>query len=269
MNDFDMTPAPPAAAELPPPEDGHESLVRIGAELTALDAAHLARINIDIPRACALAIGALPAIRAMRPQVVEHLPRFPVEALDKLRDYAYALYYAHMMCSPPKPNGQAVRALFAEATSLRTLMLAQAEALAMKGLFDRAKVDEIRGGSGYVDAANDVIALSLMYRQAWSTVKDKTCVGEAECLRADVSGRELLTAMGTRMQREEDGTKAETQLRRARCFTLFVRAYDRCRQAASHLRWDHGVAPRIVPPLSQRTRRRPRRDAGAEAGGPP
>ena len=256
-----VTPAP-----LPSMEDGHESLVRIEPELSAIPEGELAHINIDIPRACALAIGALPAIRSLRPSVVEHLPTFPIESLDKLQDYAHALYYAHLMCEPKRRPGERGQALFVAATELRTLLLAQAKVLAMKGLFEGAKVDEISSGSGYVDAANDIIALSLLYRQNWSVVKDKTVVEEADCGRADVLGRDLLAAMGARMQVSDRLTKSQTIDRRNRCYTLFVRTYDRCRQVASHLRWDQGDADVLVPPLVRRSKRKKERPDATATG---
>jgi len=258
MKNFDI-PAPTPPPPLPSAEDGHEALVRIEPELCSIPEKELAHINIDIPRACALALGALPAIRSLRASVVEHLPTFPIESLDKLEDYTYALYYAQLMCAPKRRRGEGVQALFAEVTELRTLLLAQAKLLAMKGMFDRAKVEEISSGSGYVDAANDIIALSLLYRQNWSLVKDKTVVEEADGRRADVLGRELLAAMGARMQASDRLTNAQTVDRRNRCYTLFIRAYDRCRQVASHLRWDQGDADVLVPPLVRRSKRKGRR----------
>ena len=255
MADFDLTPAPEPSIQVAA-DDGYQALVRIGDELSSMQDSDVAHINLDIPRACARAIGALPALRSLRPSIVEHLPTFDIAAVDRLEDYAHALYYAHLGCSPPRAPGHESQALYQQASELRALLLAQAELLAMKGLLDAAKLSEIRSGSGYIDTANDVVALSLQFRQSWSAVQGKCVVTQDDCERADVVGRALLTAMGVRMVRDERLTKEETRQRRSRCFTLFVRAYDRCRQAAGYLRWAHGDADRLVPPLSTRARRK-------------
>lgn len=268
MADFDITPAP--EAPMPPPtEDGYQALVRIAGELSSIGDAELVHINVDVPRACARAVGALPAIRRLRADIVEHLPRFDIAVVDKLEDYTHALYYAHLMCAPPRAPGEAAQALYDEATQIRSLLLAQAEVLAMKGVLDPAKVAQIRSGSGYVDTANDVVSLSLVFRQAWPAVQGKSVVTQADCERADVVGRELLTAMGARMVGEERLTKEETRLRRSRCYTLFVRAYDQCRQAAAYLRWKEGDADLLVPPLSQRAGRKRKPERAPAAGSTP
>ena len=45
-------------------------------EMASLDADELARINVDIPRAVATVLSALPALLALRPTIARDLPTF-------------------------------------------------------------------------------------------------------------------------------------------------------------------------------------------------
>jgi len=252
-----VIPRKPKPAPLPAPEDGHESLLRIAPELHALTSSEILPINLDIPRACAIAIGALPGIRSLRPLVVRDLPNHPLAVMDALEDYAMATYYAHLMAAPRSRSNERLQRVYQEVRKLRREMLDQAELLADRGHFDPNKVAQIRGGVGYQDVADDVISLSLLFRLNWPVVCDKTIIEQIDCERADVLGRELLTIRGTRLQPVAQGMTMDQALdRRSRCYTLFIRAYDCCRQAASFLRWKEGDADRVTPPLSPRPKKR-------------
>lgn len=60
--------------------------------------------------------------------------------------------------------------------------------------------------------------------------------------------------------------------RRQRAFTLFARAYDECRRAATYLRWQEGDADELVPSLysgRNASRRGPEEPEPAIPAGPP
>lgn len=248
----------PEAVELPLPsaEDGRAALARLEPRLAALSPEALVPINLDIARACAVALGAQPAVERLRPAIAQHLPTFPLDEVDGLGDCTLALYYAHLACGPRRRADKALERVYREVLALRAHLLFQAEALARAGYFDLERVVAIRRGSGYLDMANDLVSLSLMFRERWAVVASKTPVERAECERADVLGRDLLARMGRRLQ-PNGGDPAQHLANpresgrdlRARCFTLFVRTYDLCRQAAVHIRWRQGDADEWVPSL--------------------
>lgn len=255
-----QTPAPPTSDEpaAPPSEsDGYEAFRRIEPEIAALPEIEVRRVTGEIPRCVAIALGAMPALRVLRVDIVRELPNHPIDQLDKLPEYALASYYTHFMATPAGRTIAGLQSLLAEAAPLRERLLVGAGALAHVGVFDAEKIAEIRSGSGHLDTANDLVALSLVFRVAWPMVHDKTPVTQAECERADRLGRELVTAVGARMQPSaEPGSIDRHADHRARAFTLFTRAYESCRQAVSYLRWNRGDADLLVPSLFTRPRSR-------------
>jgi hypothetical protein len=248
---------PSETPSLPSLEDGYESYRKLEAEILAVPEVEVVRVQVDVTRACAIALGAVKAIQSMKPLVTGKLPAHDLQAIDNIVDYIFAAYYAHAISAPPARDVEKLQKLSEEATALREDLLVQAEALAHKGYFDAGKVAEIRGGTGYLDTATDLTSLSLLFRSGWTIVKDKTTVTQQEAERADVLGREILAAMGARLQPNGEATTLDEAMdRRARAFTVFQRAYERCRQAAAYLRWDEGDADSLVPSLFIRARSR-------------
>lgn len=255
----------PQTPTLPSLEDGYESYRKLEPEILAVPEAEVLRVQVDVTRACAIALGAVKAIQSMKPLVTGKLPAHDVQAMDNIVDYIFAAYYAHAISAPPARDVEKLQKLAEEAAPLREDLLVQAEALAHKRYFDAGKVAEIRAGTGYLDIATDLTSLSLLFRSGWPLVKDKTTVTQEEAERADVLGREILAAMGSRLQPNGEATTLDQAMdRRARAFTVFQRAYERCRQAAAYLRWDEGDAESLVPSLFLRPRSRKVAVAGPE-----
>lgn len=227
------------------------ALASIQAELDAMGAEEVMHIRVDISRAVATALGAWPRIRELRPRLVEELPSFPRRLFDGLETYALAALYAHLSATAELAD-DTLKELVAEATPLRDILLIAAEALAHRGHLDATRVAEIRSGQGYLDTANDLIALGGLYAEAWPTVANKTAVERAEVDRATALGRELFAALG---RREQLLTSQSPKSTRARAFTLFVRAYDACQRAVTYLRWDEGDADTLAPSLFKVRRR--------------
>lgn len=228
------TPAKPGA-----PDEAAKAFAQIEPELAGVT--ELVAINIDIPRAVSVAVGAVPNILALRERFVDELPRFPIGKVDKLMAYALAAWYAHLLAVPAPLGEDAVRKLLEEAATLREDLLVAAEALAHKKLVDPQRVREIRSGQGHLDTANDLVALSALLAETWEQVKTKTTVEWADVERASKLGTELLVALGARAQAAQPApTSGDSAERRARAFTLLVNAYDACRRGVSYLRWEDG-----------------------------
>lgn len=257
-------PAKPAA-----PIEASVAFARIEKEVEALGPDDLEPINVDIPRAVAVAIGAAPHLHNLRALVVEQLPAFPIRLLDEIGTYALGAWFAHLLALPATSEKQ-LAVLLEEGTSLRDDLLIAAEALAHKGHFDRKAVEAIRAGQGNIDKANDLVALAALFAREWDKVKNKTTVEWADVQRASELGPEILVALGAR---DQPGVKAPSPAdpaqRRARAFTLFVRAYEECRRAVGYLRWHEDDADTIAPSLyATRTRRGPAEAAGDEVAAP-
>ncbi|WP_437607834.1 hypothetical protein WMF20_44145 [Sorangium sp. So ce834] len=236
-------PARPSA-----PDEAAEAFAQIEPELDRIE--KVVPINVDIPRAVAVAVGAVPHLKALRARFLEELPRFPIEALDKLMSYALGAWYAHLLALPAGPGQGGLKPLVEEASALRADLLVAAEALAHKGFVDAGRVAEIRSGNGHLDTANDLVALAALFGESWGAVKHKTTVEWPDVERASKLGPELLVALGARNQPGVPAPKAADPAdRRARAFTLLVRAYDQCRRGVTYLRWVEGDYDAIAPSL--------------------
>lgn len=242
--------SPVAPAPAARPTDPRLAVEAIRPEADALHPDDVMSIRVDIPRAVSTALGAFLKIGSHRDEIAEQMPAHPMGLLDKLETYAVAALYAHLTLVASE---DALKALLAEATTLREDLLVGAEALAHRGKLDRKRVADVRSGQGQLDLANDLVALGVLFSAAWEDVKASTAVTRTEVDRASVLGLELLTALGARDQ--GPAPISESKDARARFFTLFARAYDSCRRALVYLRWAEGDADEIAPSLFRVGRR--------------
>jgi len=251
--------SPIAAAKPGIPKEAALAFADAQPSWAALSTQNLRAINVDIPSAVAIAIGAIPRLGELR-EAAAKLPDYDVSCIDRLGTFALAAWYAHLLALPEVASSQ-LAALLEEAKPLREDMLLAAELLAHKGYFDRRSVAAIRAGSGNLDTANDLVALAALFSAAWARVENRTTVEKPDVVRASTLGPEILIAMGARDRPASDGlSPAEV---RARAFTLFANAYDQCRRAAGYLRWNQKDAGDYAPSL--RPLRGPRRGGGGGA----
>jgi len=222
-------------------------------DLLGLSTDRLRTINLDIPRAIAIAIAAIPRLAELRDAAAE-LPDYDIGNIDRLGTYALGSWYAHLLALPEVSSSR-VNELLEEARPLREDMLLAAELLAHKNYFDRRSVAAIRAGQGNLDTANDLVALAALFSAAWDAVENRTTVEWPEVERASTLGPEILIALGARDRPVSDGL-SPTDLR-VRAFTLFINAYEQCRRAANYLRWNQQDADEFAPSLRPRGPRRP------------
>jgi hypothetical protein len=258
-----------AEKPLPPPtmDDGHEALVRVRPDLERVDTSG-ATVCMDVPLACAVALGARPAIQQLRPRILDELPRVPIEEIDALEDRALALYYAHALCTPRSRRNDEARETYNEAKAIRAELLEAAGLLSRKGLLDPTRLAAIPRGRAAFDLAEALTGLSLLYRQHWSVVSHKTAISRDDCERADVVGRRLLRILGDRVQSPVEGFSLDqARDQRLRCFVLLRRSYAWCRRAAEFLRFEEGDAQEYVPPLHRKGGRHRKARGEAVEGG--
>ncbi len=239
------------------PTDAALAFAKLEAKIEALPAEEVRPVNIDIPQAVAIAVGAAPHLHALRARFIDELPRFPIAYVDEIATYALAAWFAHLLALPATAEGQ-LAVLLEEAAPLRQGLLVAAEALAHKGHLDPTMVEAIREGRGNIDTANDLVSLSALFTREWEKVGHKTAVEWPEVKRASELGPAILVALGAR---DQPGIKtpnaADPAQRRQRACTLFVRAYDECQRGVSYLRWHEGDMDAIAPSLWTGRGRRP------------
>lgn len=164
----------------PPPQDASAAFASVEPEMAQLDESHLVAIKVDIPMAVSVVLGALPAVRPLREDVVVQLPEFAMPYFDKLETYALVAWYAHIVALPAPVGNRQVKDLVDEATPLRAALLSDAAALASRGLLSTDAVDHIRAGQGHIDTANDLVALAALFSMSWTEIQGKTAATLAE-----------------------------------------------------------------------------------------
>lgn len=251
-----------SAPAKPPVALAAAAFAKIKQRLGKLKVEEVATATADVPTTVSTVLGALPSLRAMRDPIVEELPKHPIALLDDLEDYALAAWYAHLLHENQGVEGDALKKLQEEATPLRDSLLIAAEALAHRGLLDQKRVSEIRSNQANQDTANDLLALSELFSAQWDRVKAKTAVEEQEVQQASELGTKLIMALGAK-DTATAGKPVDSADRRARAYTLLVRAYSACRRAAAYVRWEQGDVDELAPPL---VRRGPGRKPGSTKG---
>jgi len=244
-----------APARPQPPKTSAEAFERVRPRLEAMPVAEVQPIQGDVPTAASIALGAAERLVELRSAIVEHLPTFDLAHVVDLSDLALAAWYAHLLwAARNRRDDRDFDELLTESTTLRRTLLADADALVARELVNAERVAEIREGQGHLDTANDLVALSSLFAEAWQRIQGRTAARRDEVDHAAELGVMLIVALS----RRSDGSEGPPVLEpfeldemdlRARAFTLLHRSYEQCRRAVSYLRWDDGDASDIVPPL--------------------
>lgn len=229
----------------------------VRAEMNALPADEVGRVNVHVRTVVLIVLGVLPTVDAFLEELIEKLPMHDIEQLSKLRTYALALLYAYTRTQPAAAAETSVQAVLVEALPLRERLLGLAEGYASYGLLDVERVANIRRGTGHVDAAHDLIALAELFRDEAAGLEGRTPVTAAELDRAEALGMQMLFALGQRtVGTDGAGTAEAHDDDYARAFRLMIRAYDQYRRAMAYLRWSEGDAAKLAPSLFARRRTR-------------
>jgi len=216
-------------------------------EILAVGEEQLVPILIDIPRAVTTVLGALPRIRALRPEIVEQLPRFGLAEFDKLERYTLALSHAHALHRAAHGPTSSLATMARELTGLRRMLLSDARSLASHGLVEAARLRGCGSTPGYRALAYDVAMLVALLKEVWNEVQERTPVTLCLLYAAAAKAETLLAAVGLRDQSAPTVAQATTIRRKA--FSLFLGVYARARTAVQYLRAEVGDADEIAPSL--------------------
>ncbi len=222
------------------------AFARKEAAIRAVPLDALAAIGVDVIGAMATVLGTLPRLRSMRDDVAK-LPHFDLAVYDALEDYTLALGAAQsqwMIATMPR---EALPTLGAAAVAVRDTLVADASALARRGVLDATFVASFKSGVGYRAVVRDLLGLTALLRANWSAVADMSALDEGELIAASNLAERIVSALG---EREQNPAKtAEAALVRQQTYTLWLRAYEQARRAVEFLRWNEGDADKIAPSL--------------------
>ncbi len=225
-------------------EAAESSYRRVAAEIEAVAPDDLPTINFDVISGASIILGVCGRGMGFRDRNAR-LPEFDIKNVDNLKDYAVAAWYVYIT-NLPEPEPVEADALIAEVGTLRSKFLMWSVPLVGEGVFDQGAVDKIKEGTGFKDAASDVVAFVGLYRSKWDQCTNKCGISEADLERAALVAPRVFSIVSQREQRQTTPTgEGFTRVRRA--WALPERAYDQCRRAIAYLRHTEGDMEEIAP----------------------
>ena len=216
-------------------------------ELRTLPYKELRAVNLDVPSTISRVLGAVPGILKLREELAVHTPTAALAEIDKLEEYAFALYEAHFARGYKNRAPEELRILGEEGSRLRTLLRGDAITLERRELLVGHTVRACRGLAGYRNIATDLHLLVRVLRDCWPAIQSKCAVTEEELTLAERIGHALMVRVGAWQQSKNDAP-AGAELR-VRAFTMLVNTYEEARAAIVYLRRRQNDADKIAPSL--------------------
>jgi len=250
-----------------------EAFLRRRAELEAIPAGNVMRLNLDPVGVVSVVLRAEPRIRSLRAEFKRSLPDFNFQLVDGLRDYALAFYHTHTFFMATALPVRCPPELMQQAKQARARLLSFLKACAHRGLVDESRWAHLRGTKGYLNVAADLGLLASIALATPEVRKFEELLAPDELTRAELLARELLAIGGKRDVRPDALSAARDS--RARGFTQVMLSYAEGRRGLSYVRRPYGDAEDFAPTLStkrlptraQRRRTKPTLDASdAERG---
>lgn len=248
-----------------------KSYERVKDELAALAAEAVVPVNLDVQLAVSTVLGALPELRAWRDRIVNELRAFDGASFDKLEDYTQALAFTQSKFQFATRPADDFDAVVTEAGKLREKLVANAQSLALSGLFDPTSLQQLKGAKGYKNVAQDLHALSTAFHDNWSNIQPRSRLSADDLQAASRVALRLTRLVGQREQ--APALVAAASELRMRAFTLVLHTYEEARAAIGYLRRKEGdldsIAPSLYPGKSRRraAEERERNGGGAEHDG--
>jgi hypothetical protein len=220
----------------------------------------LVAITLDVGSVYTLATAALLRVRPYRQDMLS-LPFLKRELVEKAEDYLLALGHAQALYIAATAPVASLPELFNKLIKSREILLADANALAKRGLIPEDRLQEMRGPMGHSQTAFDVLGLCSLLRAHWPNIQGKTALLLSDVEQAETLSDSLLSAVGER--KASDAEASGATLNRQKAYTLFMQAYEEVRRALAYLRYHEGDVDELAPSLY--TLRKPRKRKDGEA----
>lgn len=216
-------------------------------EIHGVDENDFVGITLDVNSAVYTVLGALPELQALRAQFVHDLPSFDITVFDKLETYARALGRANTEYKTALEPPTTVPELVEAAIDMRTILLADVNALIARGLLPAAVIAGLQGVNGHKNIVADLFVLADILNRNQASIASRTSVKPEEIYEAENLADRLGVAVGLREQASH--VLADAIRNRQAAFTLFINAYEEVRMAVQYLRRKQGDAESIAPSL--------------------
>ena len=229
--------------------DADGALRDVRPEMAALRPEEIRRVNVPIPAAASVILGAVPFLLSLREEIVR-LPRFPIRCLDNLAKYALAAWWAHERDVTTEDRKRAMARLGKRARELLQLLRVSAPPLAFVGAIGDVESTELARKRGPAALAGNLAKLTRAYRRSWDEIAGKSLVREEHLVEAETVAGKLMAIGSLGESAEVDQVAAHDD--RVRAYTLMDRAYEWCRRAAAYLCADDPEWESKVPPYRGR-----------------
>jgi hypothetical protein len=242
------------SAGVDPGAPGETAYTRFLSAAEAVPAVQVKELSVDALAAFHNVEVGVRAVLGVRDALDARIRKIDWAALEGLPALARAVCFAasQVEAAPLPVVGLADK--LAEARKLRGVLLKKAELLAATGHLPAAAVEKIREGHGFIDTANDCIALAALFRRYATKLADTQAVTPEQLARAGELGAELATslALDPRLAKKNEETPAPSRATdtRDRLWTLLLHQHRELRRLGA-FHWVDDV-DRHVPPLEAR-----------------
>jgi len=201
-----------------------------------------------------------------RDRLMREIPVLNLDDVQSLPELVLAVIFAANLVDRNVPKD--TMPMVSRGGELRGKLLIAAQALVAADLVPEHEVARIRKGSGFVDLADDLVALATVFNKHARKIAGKTAITAEEVREASELGTELrktIRPRGTR-RASPDAETARAVEHRDRLFALLSQRYDLVRRAGA---WLFGLdkVSDLVPALGSRARTRARSATVTEAKG--
>lgn len=232
---------------------GEKAFAAVEARLLALPSDRLSAVTVDVQVAAIIVLGVAKAIAAdtalrARFEALAKVKEFDLAKLDGLVTVAHAAWFArhmYLLTNATSSEAQLPGSLVATATSLKTRMMRVVDYHLGDHPVAGPLVTAIRAGTGYMDLANDLVALSRLYKAYAHLLehdrKDYQAMDQG--LAAQI-GDQILTLLGGNTPEQRKWVNLQ-----ARAWTLLSGDYAEVFAAGRYLKRGDGFVDNIFPSL--------------------
>ena len=247
---------------------GEKAFAAIEARLLALPSDRISAVTVDVQVAAIIVLGVANAIAAdtalrARFEALAKVKEFDLAKLDGLATVAHAAWFArhmYLLTNATSTEAQLPGSLVATATGLKTRMMRVVDYHLGDHPVAGPLVTAIRAGTGYMDLANDLVALARLYKAyAHLLEHDRKDYQSMDQGLAAQTGDQILTLLGGSTPEQRKWVNLQ-----ARAWTLLSGDYAEVFAAGRYLKRGDGYVENAFPSLIAAARAASAKPAAAE-----